>query len=103
MLGRVAALNLTLAPTSTQPTGAKKGGPSPPPLSQLGRWLPRAMGKPVNVWDIEGLSCHHLLGTEDLEKSLSLSHTLQSQGMTSLESSPHPRAPRRGLRRTSVG
>lgn len=101
MLGCVAALNLTLAPASTQPTEAKKGTPLPLPLSWPGRWLPRAVGKPVSIWDIEGLSCHCLLGTEDLERSLS--HTLQSQGMTSLESSPHPRAPRRGLRRTSVG
>lgn len=84
MLGCIAAINLAQAPASTQPKEAEKGAPLPPPPGQPGLRLPGAVEKPASILDIKGPWCHCLLGSGDLERSLSLSHILLSRGITPL-------------------
>lgn len=69
---------LHLAPDSTHPHEVEKGAALAPRLSQTGQWLPRATEKPVST---KGPWCHCQLGSEDLKRSHSLSHILQSQRM----------------------
>lgn len=68
----MAALNLALAPGSTQPREAGKGAPT-----WLGWWLPGAREKPGSILDIRGAWWHCLLGPGVLERThflISTSH-----------------------------
>ena len=82
--GLAAALEwiAALDPASTQLKEAAKGTPLPPPLVWPVWWLPRPVEKPVSILDIQEPWCLCLLESGDIKRSHSLSHILQSWGIT---------------------